>query len=200
MHIKKLLIILFLVSNCGSIPDIHYYVIDIPYKSTKTEDARHQIVLGIEKLEADPLYEQDRLIYRDSPHEIKFYNYHRWISPPREIVTAKLIEQFSTSGLFKQVVSYPRIGKIDYLLRGTLKTFEEWDKGDDWYAYVKLHFELMNMENNNLVWQDLLTKKTRVTQKKPIEVVRAIGISLQACIKEALNEIDHALKTKVKKN
>ena len=196
MQLKKLLpfsIILILVNYCGTVPDVHYYLIDYLYKPVNVKNAKHQVVLGLEKFTTDPLYESDRIVYRDSPYEAKFYNYHRWITSPTRIVTGKVIEQFSTSGAFKQVVSFPHVSNVDYLVRGTIKAFEEWDEDDEWYAHVKLHFELVKVDHNTLLWQDILMKKTKVVQKNPIELVRSLSISLQACIEEAIEKIDYTL-------
>ena len=196
MQWKKILpflLIIILISYCGTIPEIHYYLIDYSLEPVNIENAKHQIILGIEKIDSEPQYSGEQIVYRDSPYEIKFYNYHRWITSPKKIVTEKVIEQFASSKLFKHVVQFPQVSKIDYLLRGTIKAFEEWDEGDEWYAHVQLYFELIAVKEGTICWQGTVTKKTKVARKKPIEMVRSIGVSLRACIKEAIERVDQKL-------
>ena len=196
MQLKKLLpflLIIILISTCASIPDIHYYLVDYSLEPVSVQDAKYQIVLGIEKFKTAPQYTGDRIVYRDSPFEVKFYNYHRWITAPRELVTEKTIEQFASSNLFKQVAPFPQVSKVNYLLRGTIKAFEEWDEGDEWFAHVKLHFKLLKAEDNEIIWQGTVMKKTKVAQKKPVELVQSLGISLRACIGEAIDRVDRKL-------
>jgi len=192
-NIILIILIIGLLSSCGSIPDIHYYMIDYAVESEKEKAPTYQGILGIERFSADPLYDSDRIVYRDSAYEVKFYHYHRWVTLPKDIVTEKAIEQFRDSHLFEEVVQFPRFSNIDYLLRGTIKSFEEWDEQNEWLAHVKLHLELVNREDGSLIWQGIVAKKTKVAEKKPVELVHAISQSLQSCIKQAIQQIDKTL-------
>ena len=243
MLAKKLilLIILLIILNCGTIPDIHYYLIDYPVEIIKDTEIKHDHIIGIESFRTDPLYEENRLVYRDSPYEAKFYNYHQWITPPKEIVTDKVLTQFSASNLFNQVVKFPRYNDVNkeyeaqleneiteyindhiliacfqvddkntrlrledgiisslnsdvnFIVRGTIKAFEEWDDDFQWFANVKIYFELVNRKNNKVVWHGTKTSKQKVDDKKPIEVVKALGDCLQICINKAIHDIDEIL-------
>ena len=188
-----LFLTIFLIVSCSSIPDVHYYMIDTLQEEIEIEEAKYDMILGIEKFKSDRAYEGDRIVYRDTPYEVKFYNYHRWINSPPEIVTEKAIEQFTMSRLFKQVVAAPHFSRIDYLVRGSIKAFEELDEGNEWYGHVKIHFELVNLKDHSLIWQNILTQKIKASQRKPIEVVRALEMSLRSCLNEAIAEIDQVL-------
>ena len=185
-----LLLPLFYVCS-GSIPETHYYLIDYPLelKSQQTEPV-HQVTIGVERFQAMPLYDDERLVYRDSPYEGKYYNYHRWITTPEQMITDKVIEQLNSVNLFDQVVAFPRFSNVDYVLRGTIKSFEEWDEGDVWYARVRLEFNLVQTANSNLVWQKTIEKKNKVVKKNPAELVKGINTSLQQCIEEAQQNLD----------
>ena len=81
MQVKKtshILLLLFLISSCGSIPEMHYYMIDYTLKPAKETDVKHPVIIGIDIITTEPTYDTDRIVYRDSPFEVKFYNYHRW--------------------------------------------------------------------------------------------------------------------------
>ena len=175
----------------GSIPEIHYYLIDYPVskKSSKNEPA-HRIILGIERFEAMPLYKEERLVYRNSPYEGKYYHYHRWIVSPEEMITNKVIEQLRATDLIEQVVPFPKFSQVDYVLSGTIKALEEWDEEDQWYARVQLAFELIYRQSNQIVWQETIEKRNQVSKKSPVEVVKGINLSVEQCIQDVQKSLD----------
>jgi len=174
----------------GTIPEMHYYLIDYPI-SMQSEQSKpvHQIVLGVARFEAAPLYKEEKLVYRDSPYEGKYYHYHRWIASPEQMITDKVIEQLRVSNLFEQVVAFPRHSQVDYLLQGTIKALEEWDEGDQWYARVQIAFELIARATNEIVWQTTIEKKNVALHKSPAEIVKGINLAVQQCIAELEQEL-----------
>lgn len=175
----------------GTIPEMHYYLIDYPIAMKNNEaEAVHQIVLGVARFEAAPLYQEERLVYRDSPYEGKYYHYHRWIASPEQMITEKVIEQLRASNRFEQVVAFPKYSQVNYVLQGTIKALEEWDEGDQWYARVQITFEIMSKTDNQVIWQKTIEKKNRVSQKTPAEVVKGINQGVQQCVVECEQELD----------
>ncbi len=200
MHVYRLIFIflfMLLVTACGTVPEIHYYMIDSTAETFKVDNPKFDKILGIDKFKTEVLYESDRIVYRESPYEVKFYNYHRWITPPSEIVTEKAIEQISASGLFRQVVPFPHICDLDYLIRGTIKAFEEIDEKDGWYALVRLKVEFIDMKSNSILWQDIISKKIKVSAKKPVQLVKAIDVSLTECIHSVIPHLEQKLAGKL---
>lgn len=195
---NKLLHILFftnllLILSCGSTPETHYYLIEFPINAQSSSISKYPVVLAVERFEAAPLYKDDRIVYRESKYEVKFYNYRRWVSPPAKIVTEKFLGHLKASRLFKNVVRYPYATQATYLLHGTVKAFEEWDQAEKWLGKVVLEVSLEKLENHELVWSGVLSKMTPAEKRHPREVVKALSMSLQACIDEFLNVIDREL-------
>lgn len=184
--IGLLFLMITLLISCGSVPEIHYYVIDYPVAEvTDREQPAVNIVLGVSKFKSDPLYSDGRIVYRESRYEGKYYHYHRWITTPEDMVTDKIVEHLGASNLFAQVIFFPKVSKVDYILSGTIKAIEENDTAGQWYASVKIVFELVNRNSNELVWQKTIEKQNLISQKSPYEVVKGINLSLQQCV-EAL--------------
>ena len=181
----------FIFLQCGSrIPDMHYYLIDYPIsmKSDQSEPV-HQFVLGVKRFDAAPLYREERLVYRDSPYEGKYYHYHRWIATPEEMITDKVIEQLNASNLFEQVVAFPKFSQVEYILQGTIRAIEEWDEGDKWYARVQISYELLKNVTNQIVWQRTIEKKNVVPHKSPAEIVKGINQCVQQCVADCEQEL-----------
>jgi len=188
------LIIIFLMS-CGGVPPTYYYRID--YQMTKLESGSSPIpiTLGIKQFEADILYEEDRIVYRNSPYEVQYYHYRRWIAPPRKMVKEKIIEQFSSSGIFERVIGLPSHTQPDYVLQGKIKAFEEWDEDGSWYGLVTLSFELQKSETKEIIWEKTFSEKTPASKKEPVDVVKAISNSMQKVVQQAIIEIEQELKS-----
>lgn len=182
-----------LLLSCGSTPETHYYLMEPPIKIESSNISKYPFVLAVERFNAAPLYNDDRLVYRESKYEAKFYNYRRWITPPAQMVTEQFLDQLKLSGLFKNVVRYPYATRADYLLRGTVKAFEEWDQEKKWFGKVILDLTVENLETHEIIRSDVFVKMTPAEQKNPREVVKALSISLQDCIDEFQKSIDQEL-------
>ncbi len=180
-----ILVALTLFQCGGRVPEIHYYLIDFPVVAPHEKIApTHPISLGVLRFDAAPLYQEERLVYRDSPYEGKYYHYHRWVSHPAQMITEKTIEYLRATNMFEQVVPFPKFSEVDYLLQGTIKALEEWDEGDQWYARVQIGFEVTDRKNQQLFWHGLIEKKVPAQTKTPGEIVRAINSAVQQCLSE----------------
>lgn len=180
------ILIMLLFLRCGGrIPDMHYYLIDFPITQPPGNHApAHNITLGVMRFDAAPLYQEERLVYRDSPYEGKYYHYHRWVSQPAQMITDKTIEQLRAANLFALVVPFPKYSQIDYLLQGTIRALEEWDEGDQWYARVQIAFELTDRTSQQLTWHTVIEQKVPVQRKTPAEIIRGINSGVQQCLIE----------------
>jgi len=184
---------LWLLANCGSVPQTYYYRVDYQIEDLRNGNQAIPLTFGISQFDVDVLYEGDRIVYRQSPYQVQFYHYRRWVAPPKKIVTEKVLKQFQASGVFANVVRIPSATKIDYTLKGEIQAFEEWDEGGSWYGLVTIEFKLQNMDLE-IVWNKVLSEKTRIEKKEHIEIVKAISQSLDKVVKRSIEEIKNNLK------
>ncbi|NIR52506.1 hypothetical protein GWO43_28330 [candidate division KSB1 bacterium] len=189
-------IITLCVLGCGGVPPTYYYRIGLD--DHRVEEQNNStfipVTLGIAQCTTDILYESDKIVYRDSPYEVQFYHYRRWIAPPKKLVTEKIFEQFRSSGYFRKVVSLPAKVELDYILKGRIEAFEEWDERNSWYGLVSVDFKLQNPKTREIVWEKTFSERTPAQKKEPVEVVKAISQSLYKVIGNALDEIKHNLR------
>jgi len=178
-------LILIFVLNCSSAPEFHYYFLSYDLSPDYNTNPKYPYVLGIEKFEADEVYNNENIIFRDSAYEIKYYVYRKWGSNPRDIVSEKALEHLRASGLFKSVRFYPDFYDIDYLLRGHIKSFEEWDKMDGWYAKFSIESEFINVHNDST----LFVLRTEKMIKAESEDILSVVVSMSKCVQETFDEI-----------
>lgn len=183
------------LTGCGSVPETYYYMPTYEPAAATNDHTPLDLVLGVEKFQSEVAYSDDRIIYRESPFEVKYYNYRRWIAEPRHLVTEKAIAHAKRSGIFSDVVSYPSIVRLDYLLRGRLLAFEEWDAEESWHGKVAISVELYNVAKDEIVWRSTFEKMTVAEKRLPVAVVEAIGKSLQACLDDMVTALRAQIKT-----
>lgn len=187
-------VILSFIIGCGGVPPTYYYRIhyDMPEHNSP---APLPVTIIIQPFDSDALYKGDRIVYRNSEYEVQFYHYRRWVAPPNRIVQESVIEQFRSSGVFERIVTSTVPVNAGYMLKGTIKSFEEWDKGDSWYGLVSIAFELQNKKTKELVWQNTLSEMTPVSKKEPTEVAKAISESLKKIVENAIRKVEGKLRS-----
>jgi ABC-type uncharacterized transport system auxiliary subunit len=177
-----------LLFSCSGVPETFYYTVSNwnapPVKSENHNAATPDMVLGVEKFTAETIYEDDRIIYRDSPFEVKYYHYRRWAAPPRALVTDEVLKQLRASSCCREVVASPSQTRVNYILAGRVLAFEEWDQGEKWYGRVALLIQIYEPASRRLVWQNIFQAESPVAKKIPAAVVEAIGTSLQKCVSD----------------
>lgn len=183
---------LLIIYQCGgNAPEMRFYLIDYPVELNEQNTApKHDVVIGVNRFKVHPLYDETRLVYRDSPYEGKYYNYHSWITLPADMVTDKVVEHLGASGMFKNVIELPKYFPVDFSLNGTILALEEWDEGKQWYAKVKLALELVDMKSEEIIWQQTVERKNPVSQKTPLDVVKGLNLGVQQCIDELQQGLD----------
>lgn len=188
-------LIVLLLSGCGSVPPTYYYKIDYEPASLQNSSVI-PITIGVSQFGADVTYEGDKIVYRESPYEVQFYHYRRWIAQPKKIVTEQVYQQYREADRFQRVVRIPSTFKIDYILKGRITAFEEWDEGQAWYGSVTIEFQLYDPNSNEIVWENFISEKTPATKKEPAEVVQAISESLNKVVAKSIAEIGDHFKEK----
>lgn len=187
IHRSLLFALGLLFHACGSVPETFYYTV-APLSlhevkaATDSRTNTQALVLGVEKFSADALYDDDRIIYRESPYEVKYYHYRRWAAPPRALLTEEVLKNLQQSQLFQNVVSFPTNRHVDYVLTGRVVAFEEWDRGAEWFGRVAFSAQLYDPISRRAIWSASFESETRAEKRVPTAVVEAIGKSLEKCI------------------
>lgn len=188
------LLVSFILTACGSIPPTYYYRVHYPVHSSNNRSPHLLKTLAVAQFSADVLYQGDKIVFRASPYEAQFYHYRRWVAPPKKIVTEKVVRQYRQASLFEKVVRIPSTVPIDYVLKGHIQAFEEWDESSSWYGIVTIEFALHEANSDSIVWEKVITERTPAGKKEPVEVVKAISESLNKVVTRSIADIREALK------
>lgn len=181
--------------GCGSVPQPNYYTLNLePWTEQNGSFSEpFPCTIGLAKFEANLLLSDDRLIYRENPYEVKFWHYQRWIAAPHILVTEFLGEYLKLRHLVAHIVKFPSNTRVNYVLGGKLLSFEEWDRGNEWFAKVAFEIYLKDMSTDSLVWRQKYEALQPVGEKMPAGVVAALSQALSACFERLTHELNQYL-------
>ncbi len=162
------------VSSCRR-PDIRYYRLDVEENLLPENKKNGDIILSVETLVGDAAFEDQRIVYRKSPHRLDYYYYHRWTAPPGVMVSDFLREAYEESGYFKTVVS-GFSPEAPVFLNGRVIAFEEVDIDKrEWIARIKLDLHLRSAESGDIVWSRTITEEEPVEELHPEGLAAALS-------------------------
>jgi ABC-type uncharacterized transport system auxiliary subunit len=183
-----------LVAGCGKVRYPNYYTLALAPTLTPAGDGGHTLgSLAVRNFETPAYLRQGRIVYRESPTEVGFYEYHRWVTDPGATVTTAIISTLRSSGLFSQVDSEASHIKSDFLLRGQLQRLDEIDYGGAVRVEVKLSAQLVNLRTASTVWTGDETETARVEKAAVNSVVIEMSHAVQKCIDRLLASMQQQL-------
>lgn len=196
MRVSWLFIVLELLAGCGSerVPPTTYYKLDIPPAPTAAGPSA-PISLRIEPLRSASLLRQDRIVYRPSPVQVGYYEYHRWAEPPNDSVTKALADQLTKRQVFQSVTVSDTQENGDYILTGSIDRMQEVDYGGGVKAQVSISVTLQNPQGQT-IWSGAASSERMVAKRDVQGVVVAMGQASQQTIVKLTADVTRAIQTK----
>ena len=167
------LVILSLLFSCSKIPDTRYFT--LAHKSAESQNSGSDKVLVIKKIKSDPIYQQDKFVYRPSEYEIKFDHYRRWVQSPPQILTNRLKEYLKSRNDFKYVSSELYQNERYLQLDCTLVRFEEIITGSKRDATVAVEYKLLQMPQEQLLTSGTIEKTEAISGNSAEDIVKAMS-------------------------
>lgn len=182
-------VLMALLAGCGSErgPATTYYKLDIPPAPAPVGPSA-PAALRIEPLRTTSLLRQDRIIYRPSPGEVGFYEYHRWAESPHDAMTKAIADQLARRQVFESVQISDDGEKPDYVLKGTIDRLQEVDFGGVVRAQVSISAALEDPEGRQ-IWSGAASSEAAVSISNVQAVVAAMGQASQKSVAELVGEI-----------
>jgi ABC-type uncharacterized transport system auxiliary subunit len=179
-----------LLAACGSerVPVTKYYKLDIPPAPTP-DGPSAPISLRIEPFRTTSLLRHDRIVYRPSPVEVGFYEYHRWAEPPNDSVTKALADQLMKRHVFQSVEISDGGEKTDYVLRGSIDRLQEVDYMGGVRVQVSISAELEDPVQRQTIWSSAASSECGVTKSDVQAVVAAMGRASQQSIVRLMADV-----------
>lgn len=139
-------------------------------------------------------YESQRLVYRVSAHEIRYYGYRQWVSEPAQMLREWTMRHLRASKKFAVVTASDKLREPDAVLEGVVEVVEEIDKGQKWQARLSMTFTLRKGDGEKVLLIHHFDTTRPCPKAKPDEVAKAIGTVLEQECKRLADRIVTALR------
>ena len=145
-------------------------------------------------------YDRDSIVYHQENGISGFYSYDQWISSPDDLVSAKLIRDFRTAGLFHAVVAPGMFRVPDYELTGTIIQISEVrdPQSKNSSGIVRMIATLVgprtSSSSGSILFQKEYHSTTPCTDNTPEAVVQAISTSLKEISAAIITDVQKAVE------
>ena len=176
----------------GAVPPTNYYVLDLPAAAPAPAPLEHTAILM--PVRVGGVIRQGRIVYRESPVEVGYYEYHRWGEDPQESISRARREQVLALGTFARLDRFDGRAAADYVLRGELLRLEEVDHGGGVRAAVEISLELVESATARVVWVGTVEKSEQVSASEVRSVVAGLSAAAEQAIRQLSGELDRHLR------
>ena len=185
------------VASCGGGRRPHYYALEIPPAPDRAlSNPRFPGTVAVCRFETPSYLRQGRIVYRETPEEVGFYEYHRWAAEPAETVTTAMIDALGSSRLFSFVKRYDGHNQQDYLLNGRLERLEEIDYGGPVRVEVEISAELVNLRTGATEWTGDASATLHIENRNVDSVVRAMNRAVQNSVDQLVVNLNQRVSTR----
>ncbi len=187
MAICFVLATLIILVGCGGAAKYpNYYTLHVqpPVDPPAPEGVRTS--LAVREFRSPTYLRQGAIVYKTSPEQIGFYNYHRWAVDPREFVTNAVAEHLRASGNYAQVKLYDGHADIDYVLSGRLEKLEELDYDGGVKVEVAISAQIVCLATGAQVWTNAVSEVGTVDKRDVPTVVAEMNRTMDRAIEKLL--------------
>jgi ABC-type uncharacterized transport system auxiliary subunit len=194
-----LLIAALLTASCGKVRYPNYYTLSVAPTMTPHDNGGRRLgSVKVRDFETPTYLRQGRIVYRESPTQVGYYDYHRWVSNPGATVTTAIIGGLRSTGLFSEVDSDASHMKTDFLLTGQLERLDEIEYGGGVRVEVKMSAQVVDLRTKATVWhgeeaETATVEKTNAKNGSVNLVVIEMSHAAQKCIDRLLANMQQQL-------
>jgi ABC-type uncharacterized transport system auxiliary subunit len=188
MAFGLILVLLPAVAGCGKVKYPAYYTLNLPTAPDPPAQEK-QTSIAVREFQSPGYLRQGPIVYRSTPEEIGFYEYHRWAADPRKIVTSAVIEDLRANGQFSMVSSYDGRPDIEYVFNGKLEKLEEVDYEGGVRVEVALSAQITRLSTGATVWSNNVFEAGKVSHRNVPGVVAQMNQTMELAINKLLSTI-----------
>jgi len=193
---KKLLVSLGLIltllpalSSCGRMRYPAYYTLNLPAPPDPPAAGNVRNSIAVREFQSPGYLRQGPVVYRSTPEEIGFYEYHRWAADPRTLATSAVVDHLRASGQFSMVSMYDGRPNNDYVFSGRLEKLEEVDYQAGVKVEVAISAQITRVATGATVWSNAVSETRPVSQRNVAGVVSEMNRTVDSAINELLSTV-----------
>ena len=204
MHMRKhlttvslVMAVLIISAGCGgAVKYPNYYTLHVPPPPDPPTPENIHATLAIREFRSPVYLRQGAIVYKTSPDQIGFYDYHRWAVDPREFLTNAVADRLRASGNFSQVKVYDGRPDFDYVLSGRIEELEEIDYEGGIKVQVAISAQMVSVATGATVWTNSVSEVGTVSRRDVTAVVSAMNGTMGRAIEKLLSPAPTAISIK----
>jgi ABC-type uncharacterized transport system auxiliary subunit len=180
--------------GCGKVRYPQSYTLNIPKSPPRTSPL--PVVLGplaIREFRCPEYLCEGRIVYRPSPQEVGFYEYHRWAMSPRKAISQLIADSLRSQSLFVSVVFNEAGAGAAYVLSGNIERFEEVDEGRDVRAVCSVSAQLIDARTISVVWSHTASATVPVVKRDVAGVVSSLSAAARITVDRLVESMEKEL-------
>ncbi len=182
------------LAACGSVRYPKSYVLDFPPPAPRPAPSNGVPGrVAIREFRCPEYLCEGRIVYRATPEEVGFYEYHRWAMNPRQAITQYIEDSLRSQSLFQSVVEHERGSEADYVLSGNIERLEEVDRGRDVRVVCTISAQLLKTETRSVVWSGTASETIPVDNRNIGGVVSGLSAAARTAADRLLKSMADAL-------
>jgi len=181
------------LSSCGRVRYPAYYTLNLPSPPDPPAPENVRTSIAVREFQSPGYLRQGPIVYRTTPEEVGFYEYHRWAADPRTLVTGAVIDHLRASGQFSMVSMYDGRPNNDYVFSGRLEKLEEVDYQAGVKVEVAISAQITRVATGATVWSNTVSEVGTVTQRTVPGVVSQMNRTVDLAINKLLSTVPEPL-------
>jgi ABC-type uncharacterized transport system auxiliary subunit len=172
-----------------------YYTLNLPAPPDPPAQENVRSSIAIREFQSPSYLRQGPIVYRSTPEEIGFYEYHRWAVDPRTLVTSAVIDHLRASGQYSSVSMYNGRPDNDYIFSGRLEELEEVDYKSGVQVEVAMSAQITKVATGATVWSNAVSETRPVSQRNVPGVVSQMNRTMELAINRLLSTVPPSLES-----
>jgi len=184
-----LMVTLFALAGCGRVRYPAYYTLNLPAPPDPPAAENVRTSIAVREFQAPNYLRQGPIVYRPTPEEIGFYEYHRWAADPRTVVTNAVVDHLRAGGQFSMVSMYDGRPNNDYVFSGRLEKLEEVDSQEGVKVEVAISAQITLVATGATVWSNAVSEIRPVPQRNVGGVVSEMNRTVDLALNKLLSTV-----------
>jgi ABC-type uncharacterized transport system auxiliary subunit len=191
-----MLILLSTLVGCGRVRYPAYYTLNLPAPPDPPAAESVKTSIAVRQFQSPGYLRQGPIIYRSTPEEIGFYEYHRWATDPRNVMTTAVIDHLRASGQFALVSMYDGRPDNEYVFSGKLEKLEEVDYQAGVKVEVAISAQITSAKSGATVWSNAVSEVGTVSRRNVPGIVSEMNRTVDVAINKLLTTIPTPLASR----
>ena len=177
--------VLITLTGCARVRYPTYYTLNLPPAPDPPPQQNVAASIAVRDFQSPAYLRQGPIVYRVTPGQIGFYQYHRWAVDPRALVTGSVIDHLRAGGNYSFVSKYDG-HSTDYILSGKLEKLEEVDDQAGVKVEIAMSAQITCVATGAIAWSNAVSEVATVSKRNVPELVAQMNRTTELAVNQLL--------------